>query len=87
MNWGLTPKRLFSILAITLATLAAYTILSIPIPQRWWIASAVILSLLILILLYRSVVKPVASAQRGLELLSAQDLNLQKSGNLERTRL
>lgn len=75
MNWGLTPKRLCSILALILASLAAYTILSIPIPHKWWIASTVILSLLLLILLYRSVVKPVASAQRGLELLSAQDLN------------
>jgi len=68
-------KHLFSILTVVIAASATISAFYLDPPLRWWIAGGWICSLVVLILVYRSIVKPITAAQRGLELLSAQDYN------------
>ncbi len=69
------PKYLFSILTVLIAALTITAILYSNPALQWWSAGGGISALIILFFLYRSVVKPVIAAQRGLELLSSQDFN------------
>ncbi len=69
------PKSLFILLVVIILSLAVATPFFTMQPERWWILGADLTALIILTLLYRSVVKPVTAAQRGIELLSAQDMN------------
>ncbi|MDE6071944.1 MAG: PAS domain-containing sensor histidine kinase, partial [Muribaculaceae bacterium] len=55
--------------------LAVIIFINLPSPLRWWGAVIGALSLILLWLLYRSTVKPVIVARRGLDLLAAQDFN------------
>lgn len=65
----------FSALTVLIAFALVATTFYFEGNQRLWFICGEALALVLLALLYRSVVKPVTAAQRGLELLSAQDYN------------
>lgn len=69
------PKYLLSLLAILIVAVSVFAFVTEAHQWRWYIAVICVVSLIVCLLLYRSVVKPVTAARRGLELLAAQDFN------------
>lgn len=69
------PKYLLSLLAILIVAVSVFAFVTGAHQWRWYIAAICVVSLIVCLLLYRSVVKPVTAARRGLELLAAQDFN------------
>lgn len=69
------PKYLLSLLAILIVAVSVFAFVTGADQWRWYIAVICVVSLIVCLLLYRSVVKPVTAARRGLELLAAQDFN------------
>ncbi len=69
------PGRLFVILEVVIVALGAATPFIVKTPALWWMLGGELLASVVLLLLHRSVVKPMTAAQRGIELLSAQDMN------------
>lgn len=65
----------FSAITVLIAAALAVTIFYFEGDLRLWFTCGEALALILMVLLYRSIVKPVVAAQRGLELLSAQDYN------------
>lgn len=53
----------------------AVSLIFLPHDMMWWAYVAVAVSLLLLLLLWRSVIMPAAVARRGMELISSQDFN------------
>lgn len=53
----------------------AVLLIFLPHDMMWWAYVAVAVSLLLLLLLWRSVIMPAAVARRGMELISSQDFN------------
>lgn len=68
-------RLLLSLIVLLTTALAVIIFINLPSPLRWWGAGIGVLSLILLWLLYRSTVKPVIVARRGLDLLAAQDFN------------
>lgn len=65
---------LFSLLAVSIPA-TAVLLLFLPHDRMWWAYVALAVSLLLLLLLWRSVIMPAAVARRGMELISSQDFN------------
>lgn len=69
------PKYLLSFLVILIMVLSVLAFATGGESARWYIVGIGGTSLIMCVLLYQSVVKPVTAARRGLELLAAQDFN------------
>ncbi|MCI9029223.1 MAG: HAMP domain-containing histidine kinase [Muribaculaceae bacterium] len=69
------PHVILNILLLLSAACAPAACIMLPSPARWWCAGIAAMSFILLLLLRRSIVKPLSAAQRGLELLRAQDFN------------
>lgn len=69
------PRHLLTILFILILTSIALSASFLSGSLRLWALIGEAIALILSGLLYRSVVKPVTAAQRGLELLTAQDFN------------
>lgn len=67
-------RLLFSILAVCILAAAALLFFLEP-AKMWWVYVPLALALVVLLLLLRSVILPSSVAVRGVELISAQDLN------------
>lgn len=82
-------KILFLLTTLSILAISIISGIALPAPLKSWIAGSGIISLVLLGLLYRSVIKPGIIARRGLDLLNAQDFNnrLVKVGEPEADRI
>lgn len=69
------PKYILSFLVVLIMVLSVSAFATGGESARWYIVGIGGASLIMCVLFYRSVVKPVTAARRGLELLAAQDFN------------
>lgn len=67
-------RLLFTLLTVCLAAIAIMTA-ALPPESRYWLFLPAGTAIVVLLLLWRSVVRPSVVAMRGMELISSQDLN------------